>query len=40
MRVMEMVKKDFEMKGVGPIDYFIGGNFDYTDENWANEKLI
>ena len=31
---------DFEMKGVGPSDSFLGGNFNYTDENWANEKSI
>ena len=36
---MEMIKTDFEMKGVGPPDYFLGGNFNYTDENWANEKI-
>lgn len=33
------IKEDFQLKNVGPPDYYLGGNVDYLTEHWTRENI-
>jgi hypothetical protein len=39
MKVIEELKKDYPLKGVGEPEYYLGGNVDVLDETWKDENV-
>lgn len=36
---LEAIRKEFDLKGVGPPEYYLGGNVEYMDEHWTKENI-
>ena len=39
MKLMDILMKDFEMKGVGIPEYYLGGDIEFLDEHWTKENI-
>lgn len=37
--IINEIKEDFQLKDVGPPDYYLGGNVDYLTEHWTKENI-
>ena len=37
--IMEELKQDYILKGIGIPEYYLGGNFDVLDEQWQKEGI-
>lgn len=39
MAVIEDLKKEYKLKGVGVPEYYLGGDVDILDEHWASDEV-
>ena len=37
--MLEEIKKEFDLKNVGPPDCYLGGNIEHLDEHWTKENI-
>ena len=37
--ILDKIKKEFDLKNVGPSDHHLGGNVEYLDEHWTKENI-
>ena len=37
--ILDDIRKEFDLKNVGPPDYYLGGNVEYLTEHWTKENI-
>ena len=35
--ILDEIRKTYDLKNVGPPDYYLGGNVEFLDESWTKE---
>ena len=37
--IVRDIEEEFQLKNVGPPEYYLGGNVEYLDEHWTGENI-